>query len=393
MQRLFTVATLVVIASWCVVVNAQQQAPSLKPSMSAPRAEGPPPLLLEIVANPALPPGYSNVNGPNELGKFVGVMNFVRVPGSTPLSPPIRMVKVEPQFNGETAAVRVTLIRGVKGIEQEDFVGIYRLGIGEQKTLDELRAVGIEPFTITLVEAVPPLPPSPAFENKTKSIEIVSVRSENLPNPAYIITFRNLSEKSVIGVGLDMTFDGRPGPTAFFANDENRPLIEAGGTVEQYVRAVMPRRTATGFVPSAANATTIRIRNVVFSDLSHEGDVRDACLVETALIGRKVYLTQALSLLDRQLSENFADNIETVQQFKQKFEALSYDVADSAKASSVSPACTDMSQRALDSANVQKLVMLRDLNQIITTRPRPPFSFRAWMETRRANYQAWLARL
>jgi hypothetical protein len=155
----------------------------------------------------------------------------------------------------------------------------------------------------------------------------------------------------------------------------------------------MPRRTATGFVPSAANATTIRIRNVVFSDLSHEGDVRDACLVETALIGRRVYLTQVLALLDRQLSENFADNIETVQQFKQKFEALSYDVADSAKASSVSPACTDMSQRALDSANVQKLVMLRDLNQIITTRPRPPFSFRAWMETRRANYQAWLARL
>jgi len=392
MKNLFTVATLVVIASWCVAVNAQQ-APSLKPSMSAPRAEGPPPLLLEIVANPALPPGYSNVNGPNELGKFVGVMNFVRVPGSTPPSPPIRMVKVEPQFNGETAAVRVTLIRGVKGIEQEDFVGIYRLGIGEQKTLNELRAVGIEPFTITLLDAVPPLPPPPAFENKTRSIEIASVRSENLPNPAYIITFRNLSEKSVIGVGLDMTFDGRPGPTAFLANDENRPLIEAGGVTEQYVRAVMPRRTATGFVPSAANSTTIRIRNVVFSDLSYEGDGRDACHVEANLIGRKAYLTQVLSLFDRQLSETFADNVETVQQFREKFEALRYDVGDSAKASSVSPACADVAQRALDYANVQKLVMLRDLNQIITTRLRPPFSFRAWMETRRANYQAWLARL
>jgi hypothetical protein len=106
--------------------------------------------------------------------------------------------------------------------------------------LNELRAVGIEPFTITLLDAVPPLPPPPAFENKTRSIEIASVRSENLPNPAYIITFRNLSEKSVIGVGLDMTFDGRPGPTAFLANDENRPLIEAGGTV----RAVRPRRDA-----------------------------------------------------------------------------------------------------------------------------------------------------
>lgn len=275
MKKLFTVATLVVIASWCVV-NAQQQAPSLKPTMSAPRPEGPPPLLLEIVANPAMPPGYSSVNGPNELGKFVGVMNFVRVPGSVPPSPPVRMVKVEPQFNGETAAVRVTLIRGVKGIEQEDVVGIYRLGIGEQKTLNELRAVGIEPFTITLLAEVPPLPPSPAFENKTKAIEIVSVRSENLPNPAYIITFRNFSDKSVTGVGLDMTFDGRLGPTAFLANDDNRPLIEAGGVTEQYVRAVMPRRTATGFVPSAANSTAIRIRNVVFSDLSYEGDGRDA---------------------------------------------------------------------------------------------------------------------
>ena len=392
MKKLLTIAVLLVIAFSCVV-NAQQQEPPLKPSMSAPRPEGPPPLLLEVVANPAIPPGYSSVNGPNELGKFVAVMNFVRVPGSTEPSPPIRIVKIEPQFNGETAAVRVTLIRGVKGIEQEDFVGIYRLGIGEQKTLNDLRAVGIEPFTITLLDTVPPLPPSPAFENKTKAIEIVSVRSENLPNPAYIISFRNLSEKNVMGLGIDMTFDGRPGPTAFFASDENRPLIEAGGTVEQYIRAVMPRRTPTGFVPSAANATTIRIRTVVFSDLSYEGEVRDACHVETAQIGRRVYLTQVLSLLERQLSENFTDNIEAVRQFKAKFEALSYDVGDSAKASSVLPACTDTAQRALDSANVMKLTMLRDLDQIISTRPAPQFSFRDWMETRRASYKAWLARL
>ncbi len=65
MKELLAVATLLAISSWSVV-NAQQQAPSLKPSMSAPaaRPEGPPPLLLEIAANPALPPGYSNVNGP-----------------------------------------------------------------------------------------------------------------------------------------------------------------------------------------------------------------------------------------------------------------------------------------------------------------------------------------
>jgi hypothetical protein len=389
MKKILIMATLLVIAS---PVYAQKQEPTLKPSMSAPRAEGPPPLLLEIAANPALPPGYSNVNGPTELGKFVLIPHFVRVPGSSQPSPPVRWVKIEPQFNGETVAVRVTLLRGAKGIEQEDLVGIYRLGIGETKTLDDLRAVGIEPFTITLLDTVPPVPPPPAFVNDTKSIEIVTVRAENSPSPAYIITLRNLSEKNVWGVGFALTFDGGPGATGFLAADEDRPLIEAGGVVEKYVRAVMPRRTATGFVPSAASAVTLRIRSAVFSDLSYEGDVNDACTVETGSIGRKAYLTQVLSLLDSQLTaETSTDNVEAAKQFQERLEALRLEV--DVKASSMSSGCQGQAQRALDNANFQKLIMLRDLNQIINTRPRPPFSFRAWMEKRRTNYKAWLARL
>ena len=393
MKKFLILATLLVLAAlWSV--NAQQPEPTLKPSMSAPRAEGPPPLLLEIVANPERPPAYSNVNGPTELGKWMMISNFVRVPGAAPVSPPVQWVKIEPQYNGETAAVRVTLLRGVRGVEQEDVVGIYRLGIGEQKKLNELRAVGIEPFTITLLDTVPPLPPPPTFVNDTKAIEIVSVRSENSPNPAYILTLRNLSEKNVLGVGLDMTYDGQPGPTAFFANDENRPLILAGGTVEQYVHSLMPRRTATGFAPSAASTVMVHIRSAVFTDLSYEGSVRDACYSETAVSGRKVYLTKVLSLLDSQLAvETPADNVEAARQFREKFEALRYYDNYGAKDSSISPACTNVAQGAVNSTNYMKLVMLRDLNQIITTKPRPPFSFRAWMETRRESYKNWLARL
>jgi len=153
MKKLFTIASLLVIASWSVV-NAQQE-PTLKSSMSTPRAEGPPPLLLEIIANPALPPGYSNVNGPTELGKFVLIPNFVRLPGASQPSPPVQWVKVEPQFNGETTAVRVTLYRGAKGIEQEDFVGIYRLGIGETKTLKDLRSYGTVSSNVILKGSMP----------------------------------------------------------------------------------------------------------------------------------------------------------------------------------------------------------------------------------------------
>jgi hypothetical protein len=392
MKKFLILATLLVIAaSWSI--NAQQPEPTLKPSMSAPRAEGPPPLLLEIVFNAALPPGYANVNGPTKLGKWIAISNFVRVPASTPLSPPVQWVKVEPQFNGETVAVRVTLLRGVQGAEQEDFVGIYRLGIGEKKKLNELRAVGIEPFTITLIDTVPPLPPPPAFVNDTKAVEIVSVRSENSPNPAYILTLRNLSDKNVWGVGFDMTFDGRSGGTGFLANDDDRPLIPAGGVVEKQVRAMKAERTATGFVPSTPSAVTVHIRSAVFSDLSYEGDVKDACNVEKTAIGERVYLTEVLSLLDKQLAATFVDNVEAVRQFKEKFEALRYYDDYSEKPSTISPACTNMVQGAVNTVNVMKLEMLRDLNQIITTQPRPPFSFRAWMETRRENYKNWLARL
>ena len=387
MKKFLILATLLVIAASWSIVNAQQQEPALKPSKPA----GPPPLLLEVMFNPKMPPGYANVNGPTELGKWVAISSFVRVPGSAQLSPPIRFVKVEPQFNGETAAVRVTLYRGVQGVEQEDFVGIYRLGIGEQKVLNDLRAVGIEPFTIKLLDTMPPLPPSPEFVNDTKAIEIVSVRAENVPNPAYILTLRNLSDKNVRGVGVDMTFDGRLGPTAFFAN-EDRPLIPAGGTVEQYVRAMMTRSGLAGFFPSVPSAITIHIRSAVFSDLSYEGDVKDACHVEKTTIGQRVYLKDVLSLFDRQLSETFTDNVEGVRQFKEKFEALRYYDDYSEKPSTISPACTNMVQGVVNTVNMMKLEMLRDLNQLIT-QPRPAFSFRAWMQTRRENYKAWLARL
>jgi len=387
MKKFLILATLLVIAVSWSIVNAQQQEPALKPSKPA----GPPPLLLEVMFNPKMPPGYANVNGPTELGKWVAISSFVRVPGSAQLSPPIRFVKVEPQFNGETAAVRVTLYRGVQGVEQEDFVGIYRLGIGEQKVLNDLRAVGIEPFTIKLLDTMPPLPPSPEFVNDTKAIEIVSVRAENVPNPAYILTLRNLSDKNVRGVGVDMTFDGRPGPTAFFAN-EDRPLIPAGGTVEQYVRAMMTRSGLAGFFPSVPSAITIHIRSAVFSDLSYEGDVKDACHVEKTTIGQRVYLKDVLSLFDRQLSETFTDNVEGVRQFKEKFEALRYYDDYSEKPSTISPACTNMVQGVVNTVNMMKLEMLRDLNQLIT-QPRPQFSFRNWLETRRENYKNWLTRL
>ena len=392
MNKFLTIATLLVIVSWSAV-SAQQEPPSLKPSGSARAEPLPITLLLEVVYNPAQLPGYSSVNGPGEHAKWIWVTRFLRIPGSPPTSPPIRAVKLEPQFNGETTSVRVTLLRGRVGFDQEDLVGVYNLGVGEQKKLNQLQSVGIEPFFIKLLNTVPPIPPLPAFDNSTQSIAIVNVQAENLPRPAYRITFRNLSEKSVLGLKVEASLDGGDGPTTLYRGEEGRPLIEPGGTVEKYLTVILAQRTPTGFAPGIASANTIHIPTVVFSDLSYEGKVENACYVETILMGQRVWLTQVIPLLERQLSETFIDHIEAARQFKEKFEALNYDFGDPGKASSVAPSCQDVANHASITTKHLKLEMLRDLDPIINTRPKPPINFRAWMETRLSTYKLWLARL
>ena len=392
MKKLFMLAAIVLIASSSAII-AQQQQPTLKPSVSAMKVE-PVQLLLEIRYNPDVPPAYCTVNGPGEKAGWIWVTRFIRIPGAE-TGKRIEAVKLEPQFNGETAGVRVTLLRGNKGFDQEDLVGVYHVGIGEQKTVNDLRAVGVEPFSITLLNVVPPLPPPPAFENKTKSIEIASVRSENTPKPAYVATFRNISDKHLLALRVDVTRDGRPGMSSLFQNEDGRPVIGPGDTGERYLPVVTAERTAAGYAPAAASGNTIVIRSAVFADMSFEGEHETACLVEAMVMGKRLWLQQVLPLIDQELTTPIEDSIAAARQFKAKFSTLSYEFSESERnqASAVSTRCQKPVEMAEVSPKMMKLKMLRDLDEIIDKRPAPPVNFKAWLEDRRAYYKAWLARL
>jgi hypothetical protein len=384
MKKLLLLTAIFAIAS-SFAVRAQQQEPSPKKASELPK------LLLEISYNPAVPSSYIAVQ---EKTTVVWVTKFVRIPGHE-MSPPIRAVKFEARYNAETANVRVTLLRGTSGgFDREDLVGTYRLGIGEQMTIDDLRNFGVEPSNIKLLNTIPPLPPPPAFENKTRSIEIVSVQTENLPTPAYKVIFRNLSDKNLRALRVDVTSDGRPATSSLWQGQEGRSIIEPGGTAEHYVGALKSQPTPTGFTPGTAFSNTIVIRTAVFADMSFEGESESACLFEAFEMGRRLWLRQVLALLDREVSVPIEDHIEAARQFKEKFSALSYEFGEKERnqASSVS-GCPKPFESARRVPGGQKLQVLRDLDEIITTRPSPPVNFKSWLETRRATYQAWLARL
>lgn len=392
-KLLLLAALLMVTASW-PVVNAQQQEPALKPTVSPKKIETPIGLMLEVTYNPTIPPAFIPVRSSEEKPAWTWVTRFIRIPGAqTP--PPIRAVKIEPKFNGETADVRITLLRGVNGFDQEDLVGLYHVGLGEQKTIDDLKAVGVEPFNVTLLNAAPSLPPPPGLENLTKSIEIVSIQPENSQRPAYRITLRNLAGKMVRAIRLDVRNNGRPGQTSLLQGEEGRPLIEPNGTLERAISVLRAERTPAGYVPGTASENTIFIRTVVFADLSFEGELEAACTYESFEMGNRLWLKRVLPLLDEAVAAPLDDHIEAARQFKEKFSALKYELDENEgqQPSTVSSGCQKPAVLAHISPDNLRLQMLRDLDEIITTRPAPPVNFKTWLETRRTTYKAWLSRL
>lgn len=390
MKRFLIFAAIAVIAC-SSVVPAQEQEPKLKPTVS-PRTDTRKDLLLEIIYNRNLTPGYCTVDGPDEKPNWIWVTRFERIPGQQlqHREMPIWAVKLEAVYNGETADVRLTVLRRAKDIQKEDLVTTYHVGVDEEKTLDELTSLGIQPFTIKLIAAVPPVPPPPSFNNPTAALQIVKVDSHNMPRPAYVITVRNLSEKRISALLVDLTTDGRRGVSRMFQGEEGRTLIEPGGVYDLYI-TVMPH----GRITDSSSSNIINVRSVVFSDLSFDGSMETACSLETFVMGRRIWLRNVVSLIERELPTLSADHIQAAKQFKEKFSALGYDFTDGEQnqASVVSPKCGQPSKRASLSAQTLKLQLLRDLDGVIETRPAPPVNFKSWLEERRTRYQAWLARL
>lgn len=389
MKRLLTGLAVLLVATRF----ASAQEPSLKPSMSAPNADAPAVLSLEIDFKNSLPPAYISVRGPELKPRWIWAARFARLPGAKP-DPnelPIQAIRVESQFNGETADVKISLLRGHDGFEREDPVATYHVGLDEKTTITELKSFGLEPIDLTLLKNVPPLPPAPVLDNRTTSVSVVSVESDNVPLPTYKLTFRNETGKNIRALKIEIISDGRPRTSHLWQNEFDRPVLEAGGTAEKILPAVVAQKTATAYAPGAATNNTIVIRTAVFDDLTFDGDEQPACNYEGFVVGRRLWVKRVLPLIESEL----ANQALSPSAFKEKFLKLTYNLQDSEKTgtSAVSPKCENPDLLINVSTQNLSLDLLRDLDRIITTQPSPPVNFRAWLESRRENYKAWLTRL
>jgi hypothetical protein len=304
---------------------------------------------------------------------------------------PIQAIRVESQFNGETADVKVSLLRGRNGFEREDPVASYHVGLDEKTTVTELKSFGLEPIDLTLLHTVAPLPPSPVIENRTTSVAVVSVEIDNAPLPSYKLTFRNQSEKNIRALKIEVISEGRPARSTLWQGEFDRPVMEAGAAGERSIPVVRAQKTPAAYAPGVAANNTIVISSAVFDDLTFDGDEQPACQYEKFVVGRRLWLKRVLPLIESEL----ANRALSPKEFKEKFLSLTYQLEDGEKtgASAISAKCENPDSFVYIATQNLTIELTRELDRLINTRPSPPINFRLWLESRRDDYQAWLARL
>lgn len=368
---------------------ASAQQPTLKPAMSAPKADAPTQLSLEIQYNPTLPPAYISVRGPEMKPRWIWVTRVARITPMKSDELPIQSVRVESQFNGETADVSISIFRGREGFEREDPVGSYHLGLDEKVTVKELKSAGLKPFELKLISVLPPLPPPPDLENRTTSVAVVNVELVNVPLPTYKVTVRNQSEKKIRSIRVEVNSDGRPHLSTVWHDEFDKPIIDVGGVAEKALQVVIPQKTAVAYEPGAAANNKIIIRAVVFDDLTFDGDEMAACQYQMILLGRRTWLQSLVPLIKTEL----ANETVSPQEFKEKLEALTFPSDERTSQLVEAAKCNKPESFLKHITRAQMLGLVREVDRIIKTRPAPPVDFRAWLESRRANYEPWLARL
>ena len=305
----------------------------------------------------------------------------------------INAVRVTSQWNGETAEVRVTLLRGVNFYDEEEEVTSYQTGLGEPTVISKLESYGIHRFKITLISPKTAVPPPPSLENRTLSVEFAKIESEGLPLPAYRATFRNLSAKKLAALKL-LAYRGGRGPgTMLFQGEDGRPLIESNEMVSRRISIDLAEKIGESYTPGAPAANLIIISSAVFTDGTFEGDAEPACSYEKLVFGRKAWLKSALKIIDEHLSQ--PEDPQGAQQLKEKIRALRYarTGVESVMRSAVAAQCPSPTAFAESTFSALNLQLISDLDTLTKTRPKPLVTFGAWLESTRQRYRQWLNNL
>lgn len=224
---------------------------------------------------------------------------------------------------------------------QGQLIGSYSARLGESLSLQELARFGIEPIKVKIVASnTRDVDPS-QIQNKTKSLQVV--RAETTRDYYSLLELRNISSKSIIALNLSHQM----------VWSEVGPLIAPG------------RSLTTGFLrpesgwpeqrdqPPGTPARLLPFSNVVFEDLTFEGERDFAIQIAVWRRGARIQVPRVVSLLQAAIEELQQDSQRALYNLRQRVSSLSYEPE--------SPVIDDLARRLMPLTELQRDNLIREL--------------------------------
>ncbi len=353
---------------------------------------------IQIFTDNTQQPQY--VDAPADGGATLWFNHFKRLPEwREPAGVmPIMAVRFSRRTEGERVYVRVTIHRGVKFYETEEFVAEYRAGIGEGHTVNELKKFGIEPFRFSVVRREEIAPAEVGVANKTHSVEVISAETRTEKTAHVRLVLKNHSRQKVMSLKLQILKDGRWISMAWPLGVEGRALIEPGARYEASFPLGGGVESPGGYVPLLPDS--IQVASALFSDGSYEGEIEPAAKSAAHYAGYRIQLARLLGLIRRALRASEAKDPKALSDFREKVRALEseMDAATIGEAFDAFPGLEERQRAEVESAIEVAMSWLRRdvmvvLDQLEKRDAGDGAYFRAWLKGRRDTFEQWLERL
>lgn len=311
---------------------------------------------------------------------------------------PILAIRFARRMDGVRVNVRVTIHRGVKFYEVEEFVSEYSASAGESYVVKELEKFGLKPFEFSVVKMAEAEPGAVTARFRTPSLEAVSVGIDPKRSVMRLV-LRNLSPKDVVALKLQTRHGAETLGTMWPLGAEGRPLVEAGG-VGEVLMSCGSRGEKKGDVYAPQWPDAIVVASALYSDGSYEGELQAASHAAANYAGYRLYISRVLELARQTLDSGNADEPAAAAKFRQSVLALGRD-ADAYTVDEVFNAYPGLleDERELLKGEIE-VAMSWARGEVLAQVARADAkgvggkdTFRSWLSAYEKRLDAWLARL
>lgn len=322
--------------------------------------------------------------------------NFVRVQGWTPAPNqlPVRAIRFACTRTPDGVRVAVSVFRGAER-EKDELVKIVSVTPGQAVVVDELRAVGVEPITLTVAAVTVPDAALPEVTLPSPEIEVVSLSMVEKPVPRYRLFLANRSAKAVRSLEVRLTRGGRPASATKAADDEGQVLMAPGGSVGLQLQIPTGPASSNGAV-AMAPADHIVITGLLWADGSFAGDASWARSEAAFWFGQRLQLARVIAELERARAAGPGATVAGLRTALGNLPVEATDAMIDEARQTLAPNITMSPAEALRPMNQAMSQMKRlALNDLADFESGPPLAgaFQAWLKTEVERYQRWHDRL